>query len=115
MPKGTGEIEITLNDDGSIINITVTDNGRGIPAPIRNTLFEPFVSQGKENGTGLGLTVVHKIIQDHGGEVTLERTSPKGTVFHITLPHPATLTSRDMGAEMDETATGEHVSSVRPV
>jgi nitrogen-specific signal transduction histidine kinase len=79
-------------------------------------LFEPFVSQGKENGTGLGLTVVHKIIQDHGGEVNLEPTSQEGTVFHITLPHPATLRSRDGGPAADESssAADAHANSARP-
>lgn len=91
MPNRSGKITIELDDDGSRIDIRVSDTGRGIPEPIRNTLFEPFVSQGKENGTGLGLTVVQKIIQDHGGDVTIQRTSPQGTVFHIVLPHPATL------------------------
>jgi two-component system sensor histidine kinase AtoS len=49
-------------------------------------LFEPFVSVGKENGTGLGLTVVQKIVQDHGGDIVVENTSQVGTVFRVTLP-----------------------------
>jgi len=116
MPDRRGRIEIRLDDNGSSIHILVSDNGRGIPTAIRNTLFEPFVSQGKENGTGLGLTVVHKIIQDHGGEVNLERTSPEGTVFRITLPHPATLSSRDGGPAADESssAADAHANSGRP-
>jgi len=64
----------------------VSDTGRGIPELIRGQLFEPFVSHGKENGTGLGLTVVQKIVQDHGGDVTVETTSPSGTVFRLMLP-----------------------------
>jgi len=74
------------------------------------------VSQGKENGTGLGLTVVHKIVQDHGGEVTLERTSPEGTVFRIIIPHPAALGSRDSGADADESsaAADAHAKAARP-
>jgi signal transduction histidine kinase len=71
------------------VEIRIADNGRGIPASVRTTLFEPFVSHGKENGTGLGLTVVQKIVQDHGGEVAVERTSHEGTVFRITVPRPA--------------------------
>ena len=64
----------------------MSDTGRGIPELIRSQLFEPFVSHGKENGTGLGLTVVQKIVQDHGGDVTVEKTSPTGTVFRLLLP-----------------------------
>ena len=68
------------------VEIRVSDNGRGIPELIRGQLFEPFISHGKENGTGLGLTVVQKIVQDHGGDVTVEKTSPAGTVFRLLLP-----------------------------
>ena len=68
------------------VEIRVSDNGRGIPELIRGQLFEPFVSHGKENGTGLGLTVVQKIVQDHGGDVTVEKTSAEGTVFRLLLP-----------------------------
>jgi len=77
-------LELTQAPDG--IQIRVADNGRGIPESIRGKLFEPFVSSGKENGTGLGLTVVQKIVQDHGGDVIVEQTSAAGTVFRLTLP-----------------------------
>jgi signal transduction histidine kinase len=76
--------EVTQAANG--IQIRVSDNGRGVPESIRGKLFEPFVSSGKENGTGLGLTVVQKIVQDHGGDVVVEKTSEAGTVFRITLP-----------------------------
>jgi len=84
-----GKIDVELREQGDRIEITIVDNGRGIPAAIRHNLFEPFVSEGKENGTGLGLTVVQKIVQDHGGEVVIVRSSAEGTAFHITLPRPA--------------------------
>ena len=58
---------------------------------MRDHLFEPFVSHGKENGTGMGLTVVQKILQDHGGDVMVERTSPSGTTFRVNIPlNPST-------------------------
>ena len=53
---------------------------------LRDHIFEPFVSYGKENGTGLGLTVVQKIILDHGGEVKVQETSPRGTRIVVSLP-----------------------------
>jgi signal transduction histidine kinase len=81
-----GSIDVTLHEVRDGVEIRVSDTGRGIPELIRGQLFEPFVSHGKENGTGLGLTVVQKIVQDHGGDVTVETTSPSGTVFRLMLP-----------------------------
>jgi signal transduction histidine kinase len=83
---GAGFIEIKLSEVRNGVEIRVSDTGRGIPELIRSKLFEPFVSHGKENGTGLGLTVVQKIVQDHGGDVAVEKTSPAGTVFRLLLP-----------------------------
>jgi signal transduction histidine kinase len=79
-------ISVELRQLGDGIQIRVSDNGRGVPESIRGKLFEPFVSLGKENGTGLGLTVVQKIVQDHGGDIVVENTSEVGTVFRLTLP-----------------------------
>lgn len=83
------QIEVSLEEIQNGVEIKIADNGRGIPSSIRNTLFEPFVSQGKENGTGLGLTVVQKIVLDHGGEIAVDQTSSQGTIFRLTLPRPA--------------------------
>ena len=68
------------------MEIRVADNGPGIPESIRQNLFQPFVSAGKEKGIGLGLTVVQKIMHNHGGEVRVERTGPEGTVFMLIFP-----------------------------
>jgi signal transduction histidine kinase len=84
--QSDGWVEVEINQLPSKVEILVSDNGRGVPFSIQKTLFEPFVSCGKENGTGLGLTVVQKIIQDHGGDVGVERTSDQGTVFKVSLP-----------------------------
>jgi len=97
----TGHVEVVITESQAAIEIRITDNGRGIPGAIRTTLFEPFISQGKENGTGLGLTVVQKIVQDHDGEIVVERTSQQGTVFRITLPRPAPVVA------VSEQGTGE--------
>jgi signal transduction histidine kinase len=80
------EIEIDIRSLPEVFEIRVIDHGPGIPAAIRNTLFDPFVSFGKSNGTGLGLAIVHKIVNDHGGTVTVEETSPSGTTFLVKLP-----------------------------
>lgn len=85
-PAGGGQIEVTASEMGGAITISVADNGPGIADSIRDRLFHPFVSYGKENGTGLGLAVVQKIVQDHGGEISLERTTQGRTIFRIVLP-----------------------------
>lgn len=85
-PSSEGRVEVTIDRLGSSLRIAVSDNGPGIAEPIREKLFHPFVSFGKENGTGLGLTVVQKIVQDHGGQVLMERTAEAQTIFRITLP-----------------------------
>jgi signal transduction histidine kinase len=88
LPDRTGQIEIELRDATKEVEIKIRDHGRGIPESIRTSLFEPFVSEGKQNGTGLGLTVVQKIVQDHAGEIAVESTSSEGTIFRIVLPRP---------------------------
>jgi signal transduction histidine kinase len=96
-----GRINVDVTQVSGGVQVRVADNGRGIPEAIRGKLFEPFVSSGKENGTGLGLTVVQKIVQDHGGDIVVENTSELGTVFRLTLP----LTSS--AAENDRESTTE--------
>jgi len=85
-PQVGGKIEVTAGELAGAITISVADNGPGIAESIRDRLFHPFVSYGKENGTGLGLAVVQKIVQDHGGEISVERTPHGTTVFRIVLP-----------------------------
>jgi signal transduction histidine kinase len=111
LPAGSGRVEVELIGSGSGVEIRISDNGRGIPGGIRDTLFEPFISQGKENGTGLGLTVVQKIVQDHGGEVVVERTSPEGTVFRVTIPHPAPASRSSDGGTSEEPTAEARVNS----
>jgi two-component system nitrogen regulation sensor histidine kinase GlnL len=66
------------------LQVEIIDNGPGIPPEIIDQIFEPFVS-GRENGTGLGLALVSKIISDHDGWVSVDSV-PGKTVFRISLP-----------------------------
>jgi len=84
-PPLGGKVEVTAGELAGAITIAVSDNGPGIAESIRGKLFHPFVSHGKENGTGLGLAVVQKIVQDHGGEIFVERTADGETVFRMLL------------------------------
>ena len=66
------------------LQVEVIDDGPGLPEDLRDSAFEPFVS-GRENGTGLGLALVNKIVRDHGGWIALE-SAPGRTVIRISLP-----------------------------
>ena len=110
--KGTlvPEVKITLSEDERGIEISVSDTGSGVPQAIRETLFQPFVSFGKVNGTGLGLTVAQHIAQEHGGEVKLAETSAQGTTFSILLyksalrcPEPRTASNIDGDSSRPDT------------
>jgi signal transduction histidine kinase len=103
----TGKVDLIVRKlPEQKVEIVVRDNGPGIPEDIRGRLFEPFVSSGKQYGTGLGLTVVQKIIQDHGGAITVTSTSQEGTVFHVILPL--------ISEPRQNAAAGEPVGSVAP-
>jgi two-component system nitrogen regulation sensor histidine kinase GlnL len=66
------------------LQIEIIDDGPGLPEGIKDDIFDPFVS-GKENGTGLGLALVSKIISDHGGWISVSSV-PGCTIFRISLP-----------------------------
>jgi signal transduction histidine kinase len=83
---GQGRVDVDATRASEAFEIRVTDSGPGIPSAIRNSLFDPFVSWGKMNGTGMGLAIVNKLVQDHAGSVTVEKTSDAGTTFLIRLP-----------------------------
>jgi signal transduction histidine kinase len=110
-PSSAGRVRVTIRHDEESVTIAVSDNGPGIAEPIRDQLFHPFVSYGKENGTGLGLTVVQKIVQDHGGKVVMERTADARTVFRITIPGRSAPGSAEVST--DKRMPGPLVSSER--
>ena len=65
--------------------ITVTDQGHGMDEQTRARLFEPFFTT-KKRGTGLGLAIVKKIVEQHGGRISVESAPQQGTSFHVELP-----------------------------
>jgi signal transduction histidine kinase len=82
---GVPKVAVTLSEDNDKIEIRIRDTGPGVAESIRETLFQPFVSAGKENGVGLGLTLAQHVAQEHGGEVRLEKSLPGETVFSMLL------------------------------
>ncbi len=71
MPGG-GAIRIDVREACNFLLVEVEDSGPGIPPEIRERLFEPFVTAGKEQGLGLGLAFCRQTILDHGGEIWSE-------------------------------------------
>ncbi|MGB1547627.1 MAG: sensor histidine kinase [Alphaproteobacteria bacterium] len=85
-------VSATLTQDG--IAIDVADDGPGIPAKIRDRLFQPFAGSTRSGGTGLGLAISRDLLEAHGGGLSLVETSEKGTVFRIHLPKKIHVPSR---------------------
>jgi len=83
--KGQIGVRTVSSDDG--IEITIKDDGPGIPSEVLNRIFEPFfTTKGVGQGTGLGLSISYGIIKQHGGDIWAESVEGEGTTFHITLP-----------------------------
>jgi len=80
-----GELSIKASATTDTVNITISDNGKGIAPQDLNKLFEPFFTS-KHGGTGLGLTATHTIISKHDGNIKVMSEINKGTSFLITLP-----------------------------
>ena len=86
MPEG-GRLRLSLAREGRYVCLGVSDTGHGMPEEICAKVFEPFfTTKDFGKGTGLGLTVVKDIIEDHGGTIEVESVVDKGTTFWIRLP-----------------------------
>jgi signal transduction histidine kinase len=85
-PPDSARIQVMVLRVNDQVEISITDNGPGIPKEIRGEIFQPFVTYDKVGGTGLGLAVVLKIVHDHKGDVKIESSGPDGTTFKIILP-----------------------------
>lgn len=85
MPHG-GTIQIKTKLDEKNVMIIFNDKGSGIPESLWDKIFEPFMSYGKKNGPGLGLTVTKKIIDEHGGYIKVNSYIGIGTSVIVTLP-----------------------------
>lgn len=81
--KGTGKISVVFEENESnSFTLLIKDNGNGFPAEDRDSLTEPYITK-KEKGTGLGLAIVKKIVEDHGGVLTLEDGKRGGAVVRM--------------------------------
>lgn len=84
MPDG-GELRVVFEVGDAFVNISFIDSGKGIPVEELGRVFEPYHTT-KAKGSGLGLMIVQRIIEDHGGEIELASKPSEGTCFKIRLP-----------------------------
>ena len=82
---GGGTVSVYVGIEGGDALVSIRDSGRGVPASIRERLFEPFVS-GRAGGTGLGLAISQRIVQAHDGIITIEDAPDAGAVVEIRIP-----------------------------
>jgi signal transduction histidine kinase len=82
---GCRTITVTTENHNGITQMRVADDGPGLPARVHERLFQPFTSSGHYGGTGLGLAIARDLIRAHGGDLVLEKTGPRGTVFAMNL------------------------------
>jgi signal transduction histidine kinase len=80
-------VTLTTARSGNNINITVSDNGSGIPEQIKHKIFQPFFTTKPTGlGTGLGLSLSYDIVKAHGGEILVSSVEGEGSVFTVSLP-----------------------------
>ena len=80
-------VSIQTKKMNNSVEITVTDNGNGIPASIKDKIFQPFfTTKPTGQGTGLGLSLSYDIVKAHGGEIKVETKQGEGSKFSIQLP-----------------------------
>jgi len=105
VPEGwTPEVRVTLEAAPGLAVIRIADNGVGLPED-RARLFEPYVTL-KAGGTGLGLPIVKKIIEEHGGTLALDDNSPQGAVAEIRLPRARAGAVSPRRSRSEQEATG---------
>jgi len=96
-PDGAA-VEITVAQDADFVTLAVCDRGKGMPADIQRRAFEPFFTT-KAKGTGLGLSICRRIVEVHGGNISLQSVVGGGTTALVGLPRPA---SRELKDTIDD-------------
>jgi signal transduction histidine kinase len=95
---GRGRLTVTLRREGEQAVLEVADSGPGVPPELRERIFEPFFSTKRSGeGTGLGLAICRKLVEDHGGRLTVAEGAAGGARFRIELPLRAAENSFDNG------------------
>ncbi len=106
-PLPGGEVSIAVANDDEKVTLTIEDNGKGLPTDEqRDRLTEPYVTT-RAKGTGLGLAIVKKIMEDHGGALTLsDRDGGPGARVTLVIPHPVATVADAAGRDDRPAETG---------
>jgi len=99
-----GTVTVGLTTDGSKLHMSVTDTGIGMDAEVSRRVFEPFYTT-KARGVGLGLAVSRRIVEAHGGDITVVSAPGQGTTFTVTLPRvpmPRQAVAQDVSSEVTQ-------------
>ena len=85
MPHG-GIFTVSTRQVGTQIELIFADTGPGVPEEFKDRIFEPFFTQGKREGAGLGLAIARRIVEEHNGDLRLDQCKSQGAVFVVSLP-----------------------------
>ncbi|MBI4418550.1 MAG: GAF domain-containing protein [Ignavibacteriales bacterium] len=85
MPQG-GTLTVRTGPSDGFVKIEFVDSGTGMPEEVKKRIFEPFMTYGKKHGTGLGMAIVKKVIDDHRGRIEIDSEMGKGTTIRMLFP-----------------------------
>ncbi|HEX9613871.1 MAG TPA: ATP-binding protein [Bacteroidota bacterium] len=85
MPQG-GKLTVKTEAENGFVKIEFIDTGSGMPDEVKKKIFEPFMTYGKKHGTGLGMAIVKKVIDDHKGKIEIDSEMGKGTTIRMLFP-----------------------------
>jgi signal transduction histidine kinase len=102
---GLREVRVSLDADRDTVSVNICDTGPGVAEGIRESLFDPFVSQGKQKGIGLGLTLAWSVAREHDGDVRLVSNRPGEAIFRLTVGRHITESTRDTNSSRSTVLT----------
>ncbi len=98
-----GTLTLHVSKHGDSVHFRISDTGCGIPPEVLARVFEPFVTHGKSNGTGLGMAIAKSVVEAHHGHIHMESEVNKGTSTYIEIPlSPPAIDAQETGSESED-------------
>ncbi len=98
-----GTLTLHVSKHGDSVHFRISDTGCGIPPEVLARVFEPFVTHGKSNGTGLGMAIAKSVVEAHHGHIRMESEVNKGTSTYIEIPlSPPAIDAQETGSESED-------------